>query len=430
MPQNFPSPSEPASQPPGLREAHAHVAWHGRALGMLNFAACRSLAECLESVRIAAVRMRAERSTDWLMALQMRVEAWDEPRWPTRQDLDKASPDRPCWVLSFDHHSLTANSAALAAAGLSDTSPDPDGGVLVRDVSGRLTGVCLEAAAGMVRAAAPEPSREELKTHVRAALVDLLHHGFVEVHDLLAQPWLPGVLAELHDEGSMPMRVGLYAPMDGVAVMARKWGSWERPGLTLLGGKVFVDGTLNARTAWMLSPYADGMSGHACGTPLMTRESIASAIVECRRLGLGLAAHAIGDGAVRACLDASELAGAWSHAPPVRIEHAEVVAESDVTRFASLGVTASVQPCHLLSDIEVLERALPDRLGRVLPLRDMIDSGLVPGRSLLFGSDTPIVRPDPVDSIQAAVGRGRADAPGRIAREQAITLAEALAAFR
>lgn len=418
------------SRQPGLREAHAHVAWHGRSLGMLNLASCRSLAECLDSVRCACERMRAGRSTDWLMAIQMRVEAWDEPRWPTRHDLDRASPDRPCWVLSFDHHSLAANSSALAAAGLADASPDPIGGVLVRSASGSLTGVCLESAAGLVRAAAPDPSRDELKAHVRTALIDLVHHGFVEVHDLLAQAWLPEVLSELYDEGSLPMRVGLFAPMDGVDTMARSRASWGRPGLELLGGKVFVDGTLNARTAWMLTPYADGMAGHPRGTPLMTREAIAGAITKCRGHGLGLAAHAIGDGAVRACLDAVGLAGFLSGAPTVRIEHAELVDESDVPRFAAMGVVASVQPCHLLADIEVLERALPDRLGRVLPLREMIDSGLVPGRSLVFGSDTPIVRPDPVDSIQAAVGRGRADAPGRIAREQAITPAEALAAFR
>lgn len=299
----------------------------------------------------------------------------------------------------------------------------------MRGDSGELTGVCLEAAAGLVRAAAAEPSRDELKTHVRTALIDLLHHGFVEVHDLLAQPWLPCVLAELHDEGSIPVRVGLFAPMDGLSAMARDRSNWERPGLRLLGGKVFVDGTLNARTAWTLSPYRDALPQHPCGTGLMTREALAGAIKACRSLDLGLAAHAIGDAAVRACLDAVELAGRSPDSPEVRIEHAELVDEADVPRFAQLGAVASVQPCHLLYDIEALERALPHRLSRVLPLRELIDSGLVPGRSLVFGSDTPIVRPDPVDSIQAAVGRGRADGPGRIAPEQAITAAEALAAF-
>jgi predicted amidohydrolase YtcJ len=165
-------------------------------------------------------------------------------------------------------------------------------------------------------------------------------------------------------------------------------------------------------------------------------------------MGLGLAVHAIGDAAVRAALDAFEQrpdpardrkrpgtgpvpAFLDSSLPLLRIEHAEIVDERDVPRFAKLGVVCSVQPCHLLVDVEALQRGLPAKLARVLPLRDLVDSGCQPGRLLWFGSDTPIVRPDPQDSIQAAVHRRR---PGdgdihTIAPEQAITEKEAWAAF-
>jgi predicted amidohydrolase YtcJ len=150
-----------------------------------------------------------------------------------------------------------------------------------------------------------------------------------------------------------------------------------------------------------------------------------------------MAAHAIGDGAVRACLDAEQRVrdGSGRRNTQFRIEHAEVIDEADVPRFASLGVAASVQPCHLLYDIEVLTRSLPDRLSRVLPLWEMIASGLVPGRDLMFGSDTPIVRPDPIDSIAASVLRARTiGSPGGgptapIAPEQALSAAEAWACF-
>ncbi|MEO0629983.1 MAG: amidohydrolase family protein, partial [Planctomycetota bacterium] len=139
-----------------------------------------------------------------------------------------------------------------------------------------------------------------------------------------------------------------------------------------------------------------------------------------------LACHAIGDAAVRAVLDAVERVR-----PPrwtVRIEHAEMIAPSDWPRFAELGVIASVQPCHLLTDIEALSRAVPEMATRVLPLRELIDYGLEPGRTLLFGSDAPIVRPDPEDSIRAAVHRSRPDSVV-IAPEQAISEAEAWACF-
>jgi predicted amidohydrolase YtcJ len=166
---------------------------------------------------------------------------------------------------------------------------------------------------------------------------------------------------------------------------------------------------------------------------MVTVESLRAAMSRVRALGLGLAVHAIGDAAVRAVLDAYEAeGGAWETAPgvpPLRIEHAEIIDAADVPRFAELGVVCSVQPCHLLYDIEALQRGLPHRLDRVLPLRELIDSGLEPGEGLWFGSDVPIVRPHPGDSILAAVRRGREDGAVRIAPSQAISEAEAWRCF-
>lgn len=423
-----------------LREAHAHLAWHGRSLGMLRLSGCTSVAECLDRVADEAQRLHAAGSRDWLMGVQLRVEGWADPRWPTRQELDEVTGGggvggRPAWLMSFDHHSLVANSAALAAAGFTDASPDPQGGVLGRDASGRLTGLCLEAACRRVREVAPEPPLPELRQHVQAALRDLAAMGFVEVHDLLTQPWLPAMLAELHDAGELPLRVGLYPLVEHLPGLAASKHTWQRPGLELLGGKVFVDGTLNARTAWMTAPYFGTHPDHQMGTPLMSAQTIANAIRRCSYYGVGFAAHAIGDAAVNACLGAVRVlrreSGSIAPGAQIRIEHAEIIQERDIPDFANLGVTASVQPCHLLYDIEVLERSLPHRLHRVLPLRDLIQSGLTPGETLIFGSDTPIVRPNPEDSIQAAVHRRRADMPPdrAIAPAQALTEAEAWACF-
>lgn len=412
-----------------LREAHVHLAWHGRSLGMLRLGVCTEVGECLAKVAEEAERLRGLGKSDWLMGVQVRVEGWREPRWPTREELDAVTGARPAWLMSFDHHSLVANSAALKAAGIRDGCADPEGGVLGRDGAGRLTGLCLEAAARRVRESAPEPPMSELREHVRTAIADLARMGFVEVHDLLSQPWLPVVLAEMHDAGELPLRVGLFPLVEHVEQVAAGRGSWGRPGLELLGGKVFVDGTLNGRTAWVLAANQDGVAGHPFGTALMTVAEIRKALEQCAGVGVGLAAHAIGDGAVRACLDAVEGALPGGAGGSVRIEHAELVDEADVPRFAALGVRASVQPCHLLYDIEALSRSQPGRLSRVLPLRELIDSGLRPGQGLVFGSDTPIVRPDPGDSVQAAVERGRAEGGVRVAPEQAITEREAWACF-
>lgn len=442
-----PPPSTPLERPAlPLREAHAHIAMHGRALATLRLHDCASVEECLDRLRAEAARLDTldPTATRWLLATGVRVAAWREPRWPTRDEVSRACPARPASVMSFDHHALVANHAAFAAAGLRDGDPDPEGGVIVRDGSGIPTGLLLEAACWRVRSAVPEPVGRERRDVVEAALRDLAAHGFVEVHELLAPSWLGDTLAAMHDDGTLralTMRVGLYAPLAELEAQHAASATWRRPGhVELLGGKIFVDGTLNARTAWMLTPYREPLPAHPCGTPLMSVAQIRDAIAQCNAHSVGLAAHAIGDGAVRAVLDAASTSPQWqrgtttlpslaraSGSSHLRIEHAELIDPRDVPRFAELGVVASLQPCHLLYDIEVLEDQLPHRLDRVLPIQELLATGLVPGQSLLFGSDTPIVRPDPSDSVLASVHRTRTTpTPAGIPHARPIAPSEAI----
>lgn len=416
--------------PTDLVEAHAHIAAHGRSLSMPNLRTCGSVADALEVVRAEAARLDAlGDSTGWVLAAGARISAWHEPRWPTRAELDASAAGRPVCLMSFDHHAVCANARAMSLAGMTDDAANPDGGVIVRDAAGSPTGELLEAGAYLVWHAAPGPSPVDFERHVLAACEDFARLGFAEVHDMLAQPNLGPVLAALDRAGRLPVRARLYAPWQDIRAFAAAAGEWSTPRVSLAGGKIFTDGTLNSRTAWMLSPYSHPLPDFPTGRPMHTPEEIRRAIRECRDVGLGLAAHAIGDGAVRAVLDAVADLGP-SPAHEVRIEHCEIIDEADVPRFAALGVTASVQPCHLLYDIEVLNHQLPHRLHRVMPLRDLLSAGLAPGRTLRFGSDAPIVRPDPHDSIQAAVHRTRANAPNPpIAPVQTLTESEAWACF-
>ncbi len=458
-----------------LLEAHAHLPHLARSLSMVDLSACTSVEEVLETLRLAAKNLANSGSSRsaahsnparrWLVAQGMRIEGFRDPRWPTREELNTAlaasgSPPRPVVALSFDYHSLVANELAFAAANIKDTDPDPpaDFGVIERDAKGAPTGLLLEGMARKVRDTIPDFAPDERPQAILCALKHLHALGFSEVHDMLATPWLGDTLAHLHDTNNLPLRVGLYAEVDILNDQVAAARRYSRPGhVELLGGKIFVDGTLNARTAWMLHPFADPIPDHPCGTPLMTRNQIAAAMRLCASHGLGLATHAIGDGAVRAVLDARESmepktrdlgtsSAALASTTPslhlsvsssLRIEHAELIDEADIPRFAKLNVIASVQPCHLLYDIEVLERQCATRLSRVLPLRDLIQSGLTPGQTLLFGSDAPIVRANPQDSINAAVHRNRiSNSPGgpptsrAIAPSQALTEPEAWACFR
>lgn len=384
----------------------------------------------LDRVADAAARNRARAGT-LLIADKARPEAWDPPGWPTPGALDRVTEGMLFCAWCFDYHALLANTPALAHAGLDRVSSDPEGGLIGRDAEGGLTGVLYERAAGLLWESLPDPDLDRAGAVLARAIESLRGMGFDEVHDLKAQPWLGPELARLADAGLLDgFRVELWPLVEDLdAVLANRKG-WERDGLRLAGGKIFVDGTLNSRTAWMLHDYADGRPGHPRGLPMMSPARIRDAVRRCDADGLPLAAHAIGDGAVRAVLDAIETVRPAT--PGFRVEHAELVDGADVPRFARLGVVCSVQPCHLLYDIEALRRGTPDRLDRVLPLRSLIDSGCRPGELMIFGSDTPIVRPDPGDSIRAATDRRRSGMPpgDAIAPSQAITREEAEACFR
>ena len=424
---------------PPLREAHAHIPAHGRSLTTLNLADCTSIAECIDRIRAESARLDAidPSHTRWLLAGGIRVEAWIDRAWPTRTQIDAACPSRPAMLMCFDYHALLANTLAFRAAKIADNAPNPDGGVIVRDNHNNPTGLLLESACRLVCESVPEPTPAEQRDITIAALRDFASHGFIEVHDLLTPSWLGPILATMHDDGTLAQlnirRICLYPLVPDLAHQHAASKSWSRSNVVeLTGGKVFVDGTLNSRTAWMLEPFANPLPDHPCGTPLMNEREIADAISTCRAHNVGFAAHAIGDAAVRAVLNAAQSlprtpADITTFNRAIRIEHAELVHPRDVQRFADLGVIASLQPCHLLYDIEVLERELASRLERVLPIRDFIKSGLIPGKTILFGSDAPIVRPNPQDSILAAVHRRRTtDSPAGSPTQNPVASAQAI----
>lgn len=418
------------SPPRGLREAHAHLPWLGRALDMLSLEDCKCAAEAID--RLAA-RAAAAPPGAWVQAHSARVAGWADAGWFDRSELDRVTGVIPTLAMSFDHHAVFANSAALSRAGIGRGTPDPVGGIIERDRNGDPTGLLLESAAFSTWALAPEPPESSRADLIARAIAHLEELGFVEVHDLFAPDWLGPLLAELVRSGRTVMRIGVYVPLEAIETADARRKEWESDRLRLLGGKIFTDGTLNSRTAWMLEPYLDAPKGLEHGKPLMNASEIAAAIEQCARLGHGIAMHAIGDGAVRACLDGIELrrkrAGRRADSPTARIEHCELIARCDIARFAELGAIASVQPCHLLADIEALCSGVGDRLDRVMPWRDLIAAGLVPGKTLHFGSDVPVVGADPRDSIRAAVDRRRSDSEPAIAPEQAIPEPDAWACF-
>lgn len=395
----------PAARRTDLVEGHCHLLQLGRSLSMADLGACVSPEQMLDTI---ADHARGLSPDAWVLAHGARPEAWDRPEWPSIDRLDHAAGARPVCAWCFDYHALAASTAALRLASI-DTSTRFEHGRVCLDAQGHPNGVLLEHAALALWNTVPEPTAPERLPLLRDACAHLRQLGYAEAHDMKAQPWLGHALRQLDDAGDLPIRVRLYALLDDLDRLQDTRQTWQNDRVALAGGKIFTDGTLNSRTAHMLRPYADAPAEHPAGMPMMSPKQIEDAVRRADTLGLPLAAHAIGDGAVRATLDAIE--SARPTARGCRIEHAELIDAADIPRFADLGVIASLQPCHLLADIEALRRAVPDRLDRVLPIRELIDSGLEPGTGVVFGSDVPIVRADPDDSIQAAVHRRRADMP-------------------
>ncbi len=410
---------------------------------MLDLGTCTSAEDMID--RIAdAINHQTDPAAP-ILAHSARPQSWDPPCWPGLAALDNATGSTPCLVWCFDYHALMANTAMFA---LAQITPDPDDPLIETDAAGIPTGVLFEHAAHRAWNALPAPTEKQLLDWAIAGLSDL-GRTFTELHDLKSQPNLGAILAKALDELHAhhlpaPERIELYPMLSDIQQVIATRQQWESDSIRLAGIKIFVDGTLNSRTAWMLEPWADAhdltsaAAAHPTGVPVTPVQQIIDALECSAHLNLPLAAHAIGDGAVRAVLDALESALQSNTPPPAgcRIEHAQLIHPADVPRFAQLGVIASVQPCHLLYDIEAIERGLHDRLDRVLPLRSLIDAGCVPGQHLLFGSDTPIVRPNPADSILAATRRQRDGSipclprtGGPISPQEAISLNQAMQAF-
>jgi predicted amidohydrolase YtcJ len=450
---------------PQLRDAHLHLLEHGEELSHLNLSACASLDDALQ--RIAHEAAHAPAPGAWLTTVGVRTAAWPERRYPTARELHDAAAGRPVLLRSFDHHAMCVSTRALALANITRDTPDPPGGLIERDPSTREpTGLLLESACRLITAALPKPTPEDRRTHLRAALTDLAQQGFVEVHDMLSTPGFARLLLELEARAELPMRVLLYPTREHfgeLAAMQHDADLSRSRFVRLAGLKLFTDGTLNSRTAHMLHDFREPIPNHPRGTALMSTSDIISAINHAATAGYPIAAHAIGDGAVRSVLDAieatprrsagsksgsnsggnsggssggsSEGSAGGSAGGGHRIEHAQFVDESDIPRFARLNVIASVQPCHLLTDIEAIERFAPHRAERAFPLRDLFDSARAAGRDprelLWLGSDTPVVPPAPDDNFQAAVHRRRAGTPPEraIAPRQALTRDETLACY-
>jgi predicted amidohydrolase YtcJ len=354
---------------PAFTDAHVHFQEWSLARVQLDLRGCGSRAEALRRVAAAG-------GEGWL-----RGRGWEPVRWPdgpaTAADLDAACGERPAALWSQDGHTLWVSSAALRAVG--------------RDAGG--SGVLHEREAFEFPVPAPEPL--EISRAVRAGVAEANARGVVCVHDF-QRPGGRGLWQRLDADRRLHLRVHMAVPVEMLAAAAAlelRTGFGSE--LVRVGPvKAFADGALGSGTAWML----DGS-----GAALLQADDVAAIAREAAARGLAVAVHAIGDAAVRAALDGLQASrDAWEAVPvPPRIEHAQCVDDSDVPRFAALGVTASMQPIHALDDRDLADRTWGARAAAGYRWHDLTEAGA----HLAFGSDAPVADLDPLAGIAAAVHR-------------------------
>lgn len=412
---------------PGLIDAHGHIEGLGAQLLALDLTGTTSLAAAQAAARAYAA---ANPSRAWIQGAGWNQEIWKLGRFPTAADLDAAVPDRPAALLRVDGHALWLNSKALAAAGVTAQTPDPAGGRIERDASGAPTGVLVDSAQDLAAKVIPAPTAAEADAALAKALFVMASVGLTGTGDAGVTPGEFARLQAFDRAGKLSARI--YAMAGGMEALAAiapngpiRWSGSDR--LALMSVKLYADGALGSRGAALLAPYSDapGNKGLLFSTQAQMDANIASAAAQ----GFQPNVHAIGDAANAQVLAAfAQLTPAQRVALRPRIEHAQVVALPDLSRFASLGVTASMQPTHATSDMNMAEaRVGADRLKGAYAWATLLQSGA----RYAGGSDFPVESPNPFYGLHAAVTRQGADnaPPGGWIPTEKMTIEQAFAAF-
>ena len=387
---------------PGLIDAHGHVLGLGQERIQVGLRGTTSVEQALERVRAFAA---SNPDDAWLIGNGWNQVLWPGRQFPTAAQLDKVISTRPAMLNRVDGHAVWVNSAALKAAGITKATVDPPGGQIIRDAAGNPTGVLVDAAAALIEKRVPPQTEAQLKRALSSAMNQLAELGITGVHDAGIDMRQYAAYQQLGAAGQLPVRI--YAMLaDNAAARKVITEGPKAPQfddrLQMRSVKAWIDGALGSRGAAMLTDYSD-QAGHR-GLMLYTAEQLRPLVDLSAKHGWQLNVHAIGDAGNRTVLDVLEqsLNQQQRQAMRPRIEHAQVVALSDLARFAPLGVIASVQPTHATSDKNMAEtRVGAERIKGAYAWRKLLDAKV----RMAGGSDFPVELPNPFHGLYAAVTR-------------------------
>jgi hypothetical protein len=408
---------------PGINDAHVHLGYAGRMKLAVDLTGSTSLAEMLRRVSSAAATTP---SGDWLVGGGWDHTLWPTKKLPTRQDLDAVTGGHPAMFVRVDGHIAVANSAALALSGVTSQTPSPQGGQLDHDAQGNLTGIVREdSGQELIQRHIPPPSHDLRRRAILLALKDAAAHGVTSVQD--NSDWDDFlVYRELETQGQLPVRISEWLSFnDPVDVLvghrAAQPGSDRMLHTGMLKG--FMDGSLGSRTAALLSPYSDDPGNS--GLPRYDQAKLDAMTKERAAAGFQIGFHAIGDRAVEMALNAFAAAGS-SAASRDRIEHSQVVDPRDIPRYKALGIIASMQPSHLLTDMNWAAARLGAQRSRyAYAWKAFLEAGV----PLAFGTDYPVEPITPFRGIYAGVTRSNEAGTKTYFPQDKLTMGQVLSAY-
>jgi predicted amidohydrolase YtcJ len=351
-------------------------------------------------------RAKTVKPGEWILGRGWDQNLWADKKFPTHEALSRAVPNNPVVLSRIDGHAVLANEMALKAAGITTATRDPEGGRIERNADRSPTGVFVDNAEDLVGRVIPEPTREQTRSAIIAAIAEANKWGLIGIHDAGASHRTIDIYEALARDGRFNLRN--YVLVSGDSASIRHYMTLG-PRSGLYDGRVWVrsiklyaDGALGSRGAALLAPYSDDKDNTGLlVTPPAEIQRIATAAL---RRGFQIGVHAIGDRGNRVVLDAYD--AALKAVPTAdhrfRIEHAQVISLADIPRFARMGVIPSMQASHQTSDMKWAEvRVGSDRIKGAYAWRSLLNTGVV----IPNGSDFPVEEVNPLISFHSAVSR-------------------------
>lgn len=391
---------------PGFHDCHCHMLAVGVALSQIDLSPER--AGTIPAL-LQLLRDEAPKGCGWICGRGYDQNRLAALRHPARSDLDSVSVDRPVVATHASGHALVANSHALRLAGIGRDTPDPAGGTIERDPrSQEPTGLLLENAMALVHNAMPPVSRAEQVTALGLASRRMASVGITSASEAWTTPDDLPAFFDAAEKGKLSIRCHPFLLAHRLKngdrfLTPADFSDRQNEKVTLGIAKIFADGAIGTRTAYLRLPYADYPD--RCGTPIWERRELGRLIQGAHDAGWQVAAHAIGDAAIDLCLDAFQKA--MFHSPALvarhRIEHAMLLWDEQIGRMATQGIVPVFQPEFIARFGDVYMEALGERRAvRIMPLRSIVQAG---GRPLALSSDQPVVPGNPLDGVRAAVER-------------------------